>query len=127
MSSSDMCVDQPVTETSVHDIEMPMAPELKQASRKLTKDSFQRVKVLGRGSFGEVFLVYKKSDGPDSRRMAMKVVKKRVVRENEEIDHMRNERAGKTVYSRFFGMNHCSPWLDKSSLPDQALSCISNC
>jgi len=93
MSSSDMCVDQPVTESTVHDIEMPMAPELKQASRKMTKESFQRVKVLGKGSFGEVFLVYKKSDGPDSRRMAMKVVKKRVVRENEEIDHMRNERA----------------------------------
>ena len=83
--------------TEPEDIEMPMAPELKTASQKLTMDSFERIKVLGKGTFGSVYLVYLKSD-VTRKRMAMKVVKKQKVRELEELDHMRNEREGKKKY-----------------------------
>lgn len=93
MGSTDMIIDQQNPDQSVEstDIDMPMVPELQQASRRLTMDSFARIKVLGQGSFGHVYLVYRKNDST-RRRMAMKVVKKKVVRESEESEHIQNER-----------------------------------
>jgi len=99
-SSGDMVVDASVQlqqqqtknlATESTDIDMPMVTELKDASKRLTMDSFERIKVLGTGSFGQVFLVFRKND-PTQKRMAMKVVKKRVVRDFEELEHIRNER-----------------------------------
>ena len=122
-SSGDMMVDASLQiqqqqqaknlATESTDIDMPMVTELQDASKRLTMDSFERIKgqshcvcrgqthvklclcsVLGTGSFGQVFLVFRKND-PTQKRMAMKVVKKRVVRDFEELEHIRNERQGK--------------------------------
>ena len=46
MGSTDMIIDQSNQDQRVEstDIDMPMVPELQQASRRLTMDSFARIK-----------------------------------------------------------------------------------
>ena len=48
MGSTDMIIDQQNQDQTVEstDIDMPMVPELQQASRRLTMDSFARIKGL---------------------------------------------------------------------------------
>ena len=52
MGSTDMIIDQQNPDQSVEstDIDMPMVPELQQASRRLTMDSFARIKGLEQNS-----------------------------------------------------------------------------
>ncbi|CDW90889.1 protein kinase 2 [Stylonychia lemnae] len=59
------------------------------ASGEITKNSFRILKVIGRGSFGKVFLVQKKG----TRKLyAMKVLKKENILLRNQIDHTRSER-----------------------------------
>ena len=67
---------------------------------KLTKDNFKILKVIGRGSFGKVFLVEKKqgvtqSDASSDNKpqyYAMKVLKKDNLIERNQLDHTKTER-----------------------------------
>lgn len=75
---------------------------------QITKDSFKILKVIGRGSFGKVFLVEKKdlngstlqsfTSGaettitPQQQYFAMKVLKKTNLLERNQIDHTKTER-----------------------------------
>lgn len=66
------------------------------ANGAISKDNFKILKVIGRGSFGKVFLVEKKSatgnaDGSGDI-YAMKVLKKANLLERNQIDHTRTER-----------------------------------
>ncbi|CAG9328953.1 unnamed protein product [Blepharisma stoltei] len=56
---------------------------------KLSPDDFQMVKMLGKGSFGKVILVLKKGT---EKYYAMKVLKKSVIKEKDQISHTLNER-----------------------------------
>ena len=69
------------------------------ANGQISKDNFKILKVVGRGSFGKVFLVEKKKFGttPESRKesqqyYAMKVLKKSNLLERNQIDHTKTER-----------------------------------
>jgi serine/threonine protein kinase len=48
--------------------------------KKPTLSDFQVIKVVGRGTFGNVLLVYKKDD-PKQTRMALKLISKKVIRQ----------------------------------------------
>jgi serine/threonine protein kinase len=50
-----------------------LSPENKKLSKNISKDHFKIIKVIGRGSFGKVFLVQKKDT---KEHFAMKVLKK---------------------------------------------------
>ncbi len=52
---------------------MENAEDLLQPLSKISKDDFKIIKVIGRGTFGKVFLVKKKGD---NMFFAMKVLKK---------------------------------------------------
>ena len=56
------------------------------SSIRLTMESFKCVKVLGRGTFGSVHLVYRKDD-KKQKRMAMKTIKKEPVEIIHFFDH----------------------------------------
>lgn len=59
------------------------------AQSKVTLEDFELMRVIGKGSFGKVFLVQKK----DTRDVfAMKVLKKDHVRKRKQIEHTRTER-----------------------------------
>jgi len=59
------------------------------SSEKVTLEDFQLLKVLGRGSFGKVMQVRKKSDG---KIYAMKILKKRAIIRRNQVEHTRAER-----------------------------------
>jgi serum/glucocorticoid-regulated kinase 2 len=56
---------------------------------KISKDDFERIKLLGRGTFGEVFLVRKFSS---NKLYAMKILKKDLVKMKNQVDHTKTER-----------------------------------
>ncbi|CDW73224.1 protein kinase 2 [Stylonychia lemnae] len=58
-------------------------------NRGVSKDDFQILKVIGRGSFGKVFLVKKRKSG---QLFAMKVLKKHDVLKRNQIEHTKAER-----------------------------------
>lgn len=58
-------------------------------SEKIGVDSFDLLKVLGRGSFGKVMLVRKKDTG---QIYAMKILKKSMIIARQQVDHTRAER-----------------------------------
>jgi len=58
-------------------------------ARKMTIEDFELIKVLGKGSFGKVMLGKKKGD---EKLFAIKILKKEMVLENEELEHTRTER-----------------------------------
>ena len=59
------------------------------SSGRIGVDDFQLIKVLGRGSFGKVFLVRRKSD---LQIFAMKVLKKKHLIAKRQIEHTQTER-----------------------------------
>ena len=70
-----------------------------------------------------MFLVVRKND-PAQTRMAMKVVKKRVVKV-KDLEHIRTERQGTSgvfIFKQNFIL--CSVGHDRLSLPNQIVSCI---
>ena len=67
------------------------------ANGQISKDNFKILKVVGRGSFGKVFLVEKKKFMTESTKdsqqyYAMKVLKKSNLLERNQIDHTKTER-----------------------------------
>lgn len=62
------------------------------ADEKLTIDSFNLVKVLGRGSFGKVMLATKKDDSDPKKLYAVKVLKKAVLVKRNQVTHTECER-----------------------------------
>lgn len=56
---------------------------------KVTKDDFNMVSVIGTGSYGKVLLVKKKGS---EKLYAMKVIKKKHIRKNKQVEHTWNER-----------------------------------
>jgi len=63
--------------------------QLMDGSEKVRLDDFELLKVLGRGSFGKVMQVRKKSDG---KVYAMKILKKRAIIARNQVEHTKAER-----------------------------------
>jgi serine/threonine protein kinase len=64
-----------------------------EGDRPLAVDDFELLRVIGKGSFGKVFLVRKK-DGPDAHAIyALKALRKEVLLRRNQIEHTRSERA----------------------------------
>lgn len=83
-------------------------PEIERQSVRLEMDSFQRTRLLGKGTFGSVHLVYRKSD-PTKKRMAMKTIAKALILDREQNqgfdytrEHMRSERQVLTIIDHPF-------------------------
>jgi len=68
---------------------IPMARDIYRPRLSIT--DFETEKVLGRGTFGSVLLVYKKDDNT-KRRLALKLISKEVIRQKDETEHTRSER-----------------------------------
>jgi serum/glucocorticoid-regulated kinase 2 len=63
------------------------------ADEKMTIESFDLIRVLGRGSFGKVMLATKKDDeNPQKKLYAMKVLKKAVLIKRNQVTHTECER-----------------------------------
>lgn len=62
---------------------------LMDSQEKVRLDDFELLKVLGRGSFGKVMQVRKKSDG---KVYAMKILKKRAIIARNQVEHTKAER-----------------------------------
>jgi len=62
------------------------------ADDKLTVDSFNLKKVLGRGSFGKVMLATKKDEPEPQKLYAMKVLKKAILVKRNQVTHTECER-----------------------------------
>jgi len=60
-----------------------------ECSNKLTVDDFSILKLVGKGSYGKVLLVNKKDD---SKVYAMKVLKKKNMVKQNQIEHIKTER-----------------------------------
>jgi serum/glucocorticoid-regulated kinase 2 len=58
----------------------------------LSVDDFQILKVLGKGSFGKVMLVRKKSEGAKGATYAMKTLRKKELLKRKQIGHTQTER-----------------------------------
>merc|ERR1712137_790608 len=58
--------------------------------KKVSKDDFELLKVIGKGSFGKVMQVKKKDDG---QIYAMKVLRKEAIVARKQVDHTRAEKA----------------------------------
>jgi serum/glucocorticoid-regulated kinase 2 len=63
--------------------------QLIESTEKVRLDDFELLKVLGRGSFGKVMQVRKKSDG---KVYAMKILKKRAIIARNQVEHTKAER-----------------------------------
>ena len=65
----------------------------RQGNRAVTVDDFELLRVIGKGSFGKVFMV-RKRDGRDAGAVyAMKALRKEVLLRRNQIEHTRSERA----------------------------------
>lgn len=62
---------------------------LLEGSEKVRLEDFDLLKVLGRGSFGKVMQVRKKTDG---KVYAMKILKKRAIVARNQVEHTKAER-----------------------------------
>lgn len=81
--------DEAMEEVDVGGFNIPMARAIYRP--KLSITDFETEKVLGKGTFGSVLLVYKKDDD-SKRRLAMKLISKEVIRQKDETEHTRSER-----------------------------------
>jgi len=81
---------EPVTNSNiVHDIVVPVPPDVDKKCKSLGIEDFELLKVIGRGNFGRVLLVRK----IDSRKLyAMKVLHKSFVVARGEVEHTRSEK-----------------------------------
>jgi serum/glucocorticoid-regulated kinase 2 len=64
--------------------------QILKGTEKVTIDSFDLIKVLGRGSFGKVMMVKKKDTGVI---YAMKILKKAMIVARQQVEHTKAERA----------------------------------
>ena len=61
--------------------------------QRMCMDDFETVKVIGRGAFGEVRLCRRKDDpGPDAELYAIKILRKKEMRQKDQVAHVRAER-----------------------------------
>ena len=58
-------------------------------TKKYSEDDFEKIRVLGKGSYGKVFLVREK--GRDGELYAMKVLKKQELIKRKQVDHTKAE------------------------------------
>ena len=63
------------------------AKEMMGDKGKVTLEDFNVLKVIGKGSFGKVLLVQHKRDG---KLYAMKVLSKKKVKQNDEVEHIKS-------------------------------------
>lgn len=71
---------------------IPASSSKSEAAKKsggVTIEDFHMVKTIGNGSFGRVFLVRRKETG---KLYAMKVLKKKTIKEKHQVEHTRTER-----------------------------------
>jgi len=74
---------------------------------KITVDCFKTIKIIGRGSFGEVFLVQMKNNG---KLYAMKKLKKSAMIERNQVNHVQKERDALAIFNDFSQNN---PWVTR--------------
>lgn len=60
---------------------------------QVNKDSFDFLKVVGKGSFGKVFLVVKKNGSDAGQMYALKSLRKEVLVRRNQVEHTKTERA----------------------------------
>ena len=61
--------------------------------QRMCMDDFETIKVIGRGAFGEVRLCRRKDDpGPDAELYAIKILRKKEMRQKDQVAHVRAER-----------------------------------
>ena len=79
--------------------DFPMDECMKSSNKKYTPEDFERVKVIGKGSYGKVYLVRKiiqqateTSPMITGERYAMKVLKKSELRKRKQVEHTKSER-----------------------------------
>lgn len=63
------------------------------SNRPITVDDFELLRVIGKGSFGKVFMVRKRSGRDMGAVYAMKALRKEVLLKRNQIEHTRSERA----------------------------------
>jgi len=63
-----------------------------EGEEKLTVNDFDLLKIVGKGAFGKVMLVRKKSSQDEGKIYAMKVLKKSVIAAKGQIEHTKSER-----------------------------------
>lgn len=87
--------DEPLLDDESLDIVTALGVQrLADASEKpVTVDDFDLLKVIGKGSFGKVFLVRKKGGVDDGSTYAMKALRKDVLLKRNQIEHTKTERA----------------------------------
>lgn len=80
--------------------------------RKINLDSFQIIRVIGKGSFGKVFLVREKASG---NLFALKVLKKEYIIRKKQVEHTRTERSvlGYVHHPFIVGLNMAFQTSDK--------------
>ena len=66
---------------------------LTKTDSRLSIDDFELLKVIGRGAFGKVMLVRKKSGPGANQVFAMKVLRKAFIHERNQVEHTKTERA----------------------------------
>jgi len=66
------------------------APPQQQEHKKMSMNDFEKMKVIGKGAFGKVYMVKKRDTGEV---FAMKVLNKQDILEREEVEHTRTERS----------------------------------
>jgi serine/threonine protein kinase len=106
---------------SLLDAALAGAATSQRPKRKISLESFNIIKVIGRGSFGKVFLVKEKSTNTI---YALKVLKKEYIIRKNQVEHTRTERsvlgyvhhpfivglhmAFQTVDKLFFVLDYCA-------------------
>lgn len=72
---------------------------MKQNNKKYTVDDFRRIHVIGKGSYGKVYLVRKilqpkteSQEQVEGDLYAMKVLKKEELRKRKQVEHTKSER-----------------------------------
>jgi len=81
--------DSDAEETKEADEKKDKIASMMDGSEKVRLDDFELLKVLGRGSFGKVMQVRKKSDG---KIYAMKILKKQAIIARNQVEHTKAER-----------------------------------
>ena len=89
---------------------VPLKPE---EEKKVTQNDFEKLKVIGRGSFGNVYLV---REIKTNKYFAMKILSKEIIKKREEEDHTISERIlmAKLNYPLIVKLHYC--FQDKKNL-----------
>lgn len=104
---SDMEIDEP-------DEYMSRLAQPQLYKKKYTLDDFEKLKLVGKGTFGNVILVYEKSD-PNKTRKALKLIDKQLIRQKDETEHTRNESKVLSITNHPFLIKlHCAFTTSKS-------------